>query len=314
MPFNYIMKLNWIDISVSIKQLQHLSFWEFNLFMRKFNMNFVFHFYIFVLTSWLWTSPSTEEPNFESPSKKNSYESFNLEHWSWAFQPARYRWTSWSSKTLGKVRIISMESIKQGQKIPTSNRLDLETLGCGPVMPNNLPGHWWKERETYFFNLDKEKEGNAPTAFCHNVRSAICLYLKVVKRNCSHTNVIRKFRFNPGTNCSTQPELHSSTLWLIFTWYLYIALLIPFSEGGLIVRVGIWWRRYSIFFYATKSMPSKDLWFRESAVPKCQKLSIQSSFVLSVRRGLMWVTPVKKKPLWAFQNIWCTLQTPSNTH
>ena len=55
--------------------------------MHKFNMSFVFHFYILGLTSWIWTSPSTERLKFESPSKWNSYESFNLEHWSnrWPF-------------------------------------------------------------------------------------------------------------------------------------------------------------------------------------------------------------------------------------
>ena len=51
------------------------------LFMYKFNMSFVFHFYILGLTPWIWTSSSTEELNFESPSKWNSYEGFNLEHW-----------------------------------------------------------------------------------------------------------------------------------------------------------------------------------------------------------------------------------------
>ena len=37
--------------------------------MRKFNMNFVFHFYILGLMSWIWTDPSTEGLKFVSPSK-----------------------------------------------------------------------------------------------------------------------------------------------------------------------------------------------------------------------------------------------------
>ena len=49
-------------------------------FMHKFNMIFVFHFYVLGLTSWIWTSPSTKELKFESPSKWNSFEGFNLEH------------------------------------------------------------------------------------------------------------------------------------------------------------------------------------------------------------------------------------------
>ena len=50
-------------------------------FMHKFNMSFVFHFYVFGLMSWIWTSPSAEALKFGSPSKWNSYEGFNLEHW-----------------------------------------------------------------------------------------------------------------------------------------------------------------------------------------------------------------------------------------
>jgi hypothetical protein len=49
--------------------------------MYKFNMSFVFHIYILGSMSWIWTSPSTERLKFESPSKWNSYEGFNLEQW-----------------------------------------------------------------------------------------------------------------------------------------------------------------------------------------------------------------------------------------
>ena len=48
------------------------------LFMHKFNMSFVFHFYILGLMSWIWTNPSTEELKFQSPSKWNSYEGLQL--------------------------------------------------------------------------------------------------------------------------------------------------------------------------------------------------------------------------------------------
>ena len=48
--------------------------------MRMFNMSFIFHFYVLGLTSCIWTSPSTEALKFETPSKWNSYEGFNLEH------------------------------------------------------------------------------------------------------------------------------------------------------------------------------------------------------------------------------------------
>ena len=50
--------------------------------MHQFNTSFVFHFYILGSTSWIRTSLSTQGLKFESPSKWNSYESFNLEHWS----------------------------------------------------------------------------------------------------------------------------------------------------------------------------------------------------------------------------------------
>ena len=49
--------------------------------MHKFNMSFVFPFYILGLMSWIWTSPSLERLKFENPSKWNSYEGFNLDHW-----------------------------------------------------------------------------------------------------------------------------------------------------------------------------------------------------------------------------------------
>ena len=48
--------------------------------MHKFNMSFVFHFCILGLKSWIWTNSSTERLKYESPSKWNSYEGFNLEH------------------------------------------------------------------------------------------------------------------------------------------------------------------------------------------------------------------------------------------
>jgi hypothetical protein len=41
---------------------------------------FLFHFDILRLTFWSWTNPSTEGLEFESPSKWNSYEGFDLEH------------------------------------------------------------------------------------------------------------------------------------------------------------------------------------------------------------------------------------------
>ena len=49
-------------------------------FMHKFNMIFVFHFYILGLMPWIWTNFSVEGLKFESPSEWNSYKGFNLEH------------------------------------------------------------------------------------------------------------------------------------------------------------------------------------------------------------------------------------------
>ena len=64
-------------------------------FMHKFNMSFVFHFHILELTSWIWTNPLTEGLKFESPSKWNSFEGFNLEHWH-----------QWSCYCLGFIRCV----------------------------------------------------------------------------------------------------------------------------------------------------------------------------------------------------------------
>ena len=36
-----------------------------------------------------------------------------------------------------------LKLIKKNRKMSTCNRLDLGTLGCRPVMPKNLPGHWY---------------------------------------------------------------------------------------------------------------------------------------------------------------------------
>ena len=49
--------------------------------MRKFNTSFVVHLCILGLTYWIWANASTEGLKFEGPSKWNSYEGFNLEHW-----------------------------------------------------------------------------------------------------------------------------------------------------------------------------------------------------------------------------------------
>ena len=60
--------------------------------MHKFNMSFVFRFYILRLTSWIWTDRSTEGLKLESPSKWNSYEGFNLEHCTTPTQLLDKRW------------------------------------------------------------------------------------------------------------------------------------------------------------------------------------------------------------------------------
>ena len=56
--------------------------------MHKFNKSFVLQFYILRLTSLVWANTSDEGLKFESPSKRNSYESFNLVHrwdpWMWS--------------------------------------------------------------------------------------------------------------------------------------------------------------------------------------------------------------------------------------
>ena len=33
--------------------------------------------------------------------------------------------------------------MKENRRMLTCNRLDLQTLGSQPIMPKNLPGHWW---------------------------------------------------------------------------------------------------------------------------------------------------------------------------
>ena len=43
-------------------------------------MSFVFHLYILGLTAWIWTNLSIGGLKFENPSKWNSYEGLNLDH------------------------------------------------------------------------------------------------------------------------------------------------------------------------------------------------------------------------------------------
>jgi hypothetical protein len=50
-------------------------------------MSFVFHLYILGVMSWIWTSATTEGLKFETTSKWNSCEGFNLEHWSQELWP-----------------------------------------------------------------------------------------------------------------------------------------------------------------------------------------------------------------------------------
>ena len=49
--------------------------------MHKFTTSVVFHFYVLRLTSWIGSDPSVERLNCVSPSKWNTYEGFNLEHY-----------------------------------------------------------------------------------------------------------------------------------------------------------------------------------------------------------------------------------------
>ena len=43
--------------------------------------------------------------------------------------------------------------IKENRRMWTSNRLDLQTLGSQPVMPNNLPDHWAEPVEILVFAI-----------------------------------------------------------------------------------------------------------------------------------------------------------------
>jgi hypothetical protein len=81
-------------------------------------MSFVFHSYILGLTSWIWTSPPCEELKFESPSKWNSCEDFNLEHW---LEPLHSRWKS----SLRHHRVQAMDPI-------TNDFVHVIYKGCFP--------------------------------------------------------------------------------------------------------------------------------------------------------------------------------------
>jgi hypothetical protein len=93
-PYNFSMKLDWIggcidilSIDLAMFQLRilsdcnicHIESWIIHTHVLIWVL--YLKFYILGLTSWIWTSPSTERLTFESPSKWISYGGFNLEHW-----------------------------------------------------------------------------------------------------------------------------------------------------------------------------------------------------------------------------------------
>jgi hypothetical protein len=91
-------------------------------FKHRFHMNFVCHFYILRLTSWIWTSASTEGLKFESPSKWNTYKGFNLEHWLWArdFPCVGVRCSSFVDKVAFRHRSASTSNCGYGRGWGTS--------------------------------------------------------------------------------------------------------------------------------------------------------------------------------------------------
>ena len=43
----------------------------------------------------------------------------------------------------GEIERFDLKLMTKNQKMSTYNRLDLKTLGSRPIMPNNLPRHWF---------------------------------------------------------------------------------------------------------------------------------------------------------------------------
>jgi len=85
--------------------------------MHKFNMSFVFYFYILRLTSRIWTNPAIKGLKCESPAKWNSYQGFNFEHWPYPIMiplhldgfPLNYTRIWWTSGLHGNQTLSALE-------------------------------------------------------------------------------------------------------------------------------------------------------------------------------------------------------------
>ena len=113
--------------------------------MRKFSTSVVCHFYIHGLTSWIWTNPSTKGLKFESPSKWNAYEGFNLEHW----HHELYIFFAIANRNFDiceDLWVITQGRNRQEEILiaEIGMRNDAKTVATGPRRPYTT-GWWWRD-------------------------------------------------------------------------------------------------------------------------------------------------------------------------
>ena len=96
--------------------------------MHKFNTSFAFHFHILGLTPSIQTDPPTEGLKFASPSERNSYEGFNLEHTDLdAFSTSKFQ--TFKRKIRRKISpLYLMENLPGGQLPIVLSRLPVNLL------------------------------------------------------------------------------------------------------------------------------------------------------------------------------------------
>ena len=94
-----------------------------------------------------------------------------------------YKWTSWVWEITIEVQDcrkitdhfrgiyrIYPNLIKENRRMPTCNRLDLQTLGSPPIVPKNLPDHWLTP-STEGEDEPRERENQNTDNYCRAWRS-----------------------------------------------------------------------------------------------------------------------------------------------
>ena len=157
-------------------------------------------------------------------------------HESMAHNPSvvRYRWTnwvweitSWSLETSEDLPIILEESIeeyisnewKQNRKMSTCNRLDLESLGSWPTMPQKLPGHCSRDSSNHKvqgWNVNVHDELHSGANFPEKSVVILCMEQRksIIRGSFQWWTICRNFR-----NIKKMKTQKYFDVWCLFTTF-----------------------------------------------------------------------------------------------